>query len=41
MNLKIELGFAYRVEQAFYTKKQMPFVFVGIKTDLGNLYNDY
>lgn len=41
MNLKVELGFAYRVEETFRTKKQMPFVFVGIKTDLCNLYDDY
>lgn len=41
MNLKIELGIADRIEQRKYTTKQIPFVFIGIKTDLGNLYDDY
>ncbi len=41
MNLKIELGVAERIEETYYTKKQTPYVFLGIKTDLGNLYNDY
>ncbi|MBA3971794.1 MAG: hypothetical protein H0X46_06550 [Bacteroidetes bacterium] len=41
MNLKIELGVANRIEQRKYSTKQTPFVFIGIKTDLGNLYDDY
>ncbi len=41
MNLKIELGFADRIERRPYSTKQIPFVFVGIKTDLSNLYDDY
>ncbi len=41
MNLKIELGVADRIEQRKYSTKQIPFVFIGIKTDLCNLYDDY
>ena len=41
MNLKIELGVADRIEQRKYTSKQIPYVFIGIKTDLCNLYDDY
>lgn len=41
MNLKIELGIADRIERSTYLTKQLPFVFVGIKTDLSNLYDDY
>lgn len=41
MNLKIELGFADRIEQTTYTTKQVPYIFVGIKSDLCNLYSDY
>jgi hypothetical protein len=41
MNLKVELGVADRIEQRKYSTKQIPFVFIGIKTDLGNLYDDY
>ncbi len=40
-NLKIELGFAYRVEKNQYITKQYPFFFIGIRTDLCNLYSDY
>ncbi|HEY0031489.1 MAG TPA: hypothetical protein VGC65_12065 [Bacteroidia bacterium] len=41
MNLKVELGIADRIQQTKYTTKQIPFVFIGIKTDLCNLYSDY
>lgn len=41
MNLKIELGFTNRTMQTATTTKQIPFVFLGIRTDLSNLYNDY
>ena len=41
MNLKIELGVADRIEQTKNTTKQIPFVFIGIKTDLCNLYDDF
>lgn len=41
MNLKIELGFADRIMQTSYATTQTPYVFVGIRTSLGNLYNDY
>ncbi|OFY85820.1 MAG: hypothetical protein A3F72_12560 [Bacteroidetes bacterium RIFCSPLOWO2_12_FULL_35_15] len=40
-NLKIELGAAYRIEQNNYETKNTPFVFIGIRTDLYNLYDDY
>ena len=41
MNLKVELGVADRIEKTYTSTKQMPFVFIGIKTDLCNLYSDY
>ncbi len=41
MNLKIELGLADRFEQTKKSSKQFPFVFIGIKTDLCNLYDDF
>ena len=41
MNLKVELGLADRIEQTKTASKQLPFVFIGIKTDLCNLYDDY
>ena len=41
MNLKIELGVANRTIQTASLSKQNPYVFIGIKTDLGNLYDDY
>ncbi|MCW3085784.1 MAG: hypothetical protein JWP12_3150 [Bacteroidetes bacterium] len=41
MNLKIELGFADRIEQTSYATKQTPYIFVGIRSDLSNLYSDY
>jgi hypothetical protein len=41
MNLKIELGVADRIEKRKYTTKQIPYIFIGIKTDLCNLYDDY
>lgn len=41
MNLKIEFGFAERVEQTAKRTVQTPFVFIGIRTDLGNSYLDF
>lgn len=41
MNLKIELGFADRIQQSAFATKQIPYVFLGIRTDLSNLYSDY
>jgi len=41
MNLKIELGFADRIMESKYTTTNTPYIFFGIKTDLGNLYTDY
>ncbi|MBL0328189.1 MAG: hypothetical protein IPP64_01910 [Bacteroidetes bacterium] len=41
MNLKIELGVANRIIQTASVSKQNPYVFIGIKTDLGNMYDDY
>lgn len=41
MNLKIELGAAYRIQESKYNKTQIPFFFVGIRTDLSNLYTDF
>lgn len=41
MNLKIEFGFAERVEQTAKRTIQTPFVFIGIRTDLGNSYSDF
>ncbi len=41
MNLKIELGFADRIVKTNYATKQTAYIFIGIKTDLCNLYNDY
>ena len=41
MNLKIELGFVDRVQKTEYTSKQTPYIFIGFKTDLCNIYSDY
>lgn len=41
MNLKVEAGVSYRIEHTVTYTKQTPFVFIGIKTDLCNLYDDY
>jgi hypothetical protein len=41
MNLKVELGVADRIIQTAFSKQQTPYMFIGIKTDLCNLYNDY
>lgn len=41
MNLKIELGFADRILQTALVTKQVPYVFIGLRTDLSNLYSDY
>lgn len=41
MNLKVELGFADRIKKTSYETEQTPYIFVGIKTDLSNLYSDY
>lgn len=41
MNLKIEAGVSYRMEHTDTYTKQTPFVFIGIKTDLCNMYSDF
>lgn len=41
INLKVELGVAYRVQENIYGTTKMPYIFFGIRTDLCNLYNDY
>lgn len=41
MNLKIELGFAERMEQNNNANNQTPYFFLGIRTDLSNLYSDF
>lgn len=41
MNLKIELGAAYRIEHNEQTTNSIPYIFIGIRTDLCNLYDDY
>ncbi len=41
MNLKIELGGAYRLEYNSKGTTSIPFIFIGIRTDLCNLYDDY
>lgn len=41
MPLKIELGFADRILQTSYSAKQTPYIFLGLRMDLSNLYNDY
>ncbi|MCX6296951.1 MAG: hypothetical protein NTX97_12995 [Bacteroidetes bacterium] len=41
MNLKIDFGFADRIEQTNYRTKQIPCIFLGVKTDLCNLYDDF
>lgn len=40
MNLKIELGGAYRVEERAHSTKQTPYFFIGLRTDLSNIYTD-
>jgi hypothetical protein len=41
MNLKVELGFADRIIQTASVTRQVPYIFLGIRTDLSNLYSDY
>jgi hypothetical protein len=41
MNLKIELGFAERMERTAAKTIQIPFVFIGIRMDLSNVYTDF
>lgn len=41
MNLKIEFGFAERMEQTPKHAIQTPIIFIGIRTDLGNTYTDF
>ena len=41
MNLKIELGISYRIEENAYATTKTPYIFLGIRTDLSNLYSDY
>lgn len=41
MNLKVELGVADRVEQRYSFSRHQPLVFIGIRTDLCNLYDDF
>ncbi len=41
MNLKIELGFAERIEQTAAVMKHTPMIFLGIRTDLCTMYNDF
>jgi hypothetical protein len=41
MNLRVELGIADRITQVFGKSYQLPMVFIGFRTDLCNLYNDF
>lgn len=41
MNLKIETGASYRMLSNDYSKTGRPYFFIGIRTDLCNLYDDY
>ncbi|MDQ3048220.1 MAG: hypothetical protein M3R27_11785 [Bacteroidota bacterium] len=41
MNLKLELGFVERILQTSYFIKKTPYVFIGLRTDLSNLYDDF
>ena len=41
MNFKIELGMEDRIQETNYSKTQIPYIFFGIRTDLGNLYSDF
>ncbi len=41
IGLKVELGFADRIVQTKYNTTQTPYLFIGLKTDLSNFYNDY
>ncbi len=41
MNFKIELGLIDRIEHTATVTKQIPYIFFGIRTDLGNLYSDF
>lgn len=41
MNLKVELGALKRIEQRSSYTKQTPYIFIGIRTDLCNLYDDF
>lgn len=41
MNLKAEAGFYYRIKQSEFQSDATPVFFVGLRTDLSNLYRDY
>ena len=41
MALKIELGIADRIEKTAYSKKSTPYVFLGIRANLSNIYDDF
>lgn len=41
MSLKINLGAVYRIQKTEQTNLQTPYFFVGIQTDLSNLYSDF
>ena len=41
MNLKVEAGFAQRIEQQANRTLQTPLLFIGIRTDLSNMYTDF
>jgi hypothetical protein len=41
INFKIELGVEYRIEQNELSTYKIPYVYLGLRTDLCNMYNDY
>lgn len=41
INFKIELGAEYRIEQNEFGTNKIPYVYLGLRTDLCNMYNDY
>jgi hypothetical protein len=41
MGMKVELGFNDRYEKEVTTTVNSPYIYVGIKTSLGNLYSDF
>jgi hypothetical protein len=40
-NTKVELGFADRIHENAYSVRHVPYVFLGIRTELSNLYDDF
>ena len=41
INLRVELGAEYRIQQNEFGTSKIPYVYFGLRTDLSNFYDDY